>query len=109
MVRALVCGSFKVKRKIDPSGDQRRSLEVPEVLQRSRDSPPSLFARKISFPFEYARPFPSGDHAPLWPSRAPNRRGEPPTTGTLHSGPSREVPRAVFIRSEEPSGETSKT
>src|SRR5689334_20376247 len=105
MLRALVCGSFSVKRRIVPSGDQRKSLEVPEVLSSRRGSPPSLFARNKSLPFEKARLFPSDDHAPLCPTAVPRRRGEPPTTGTLQRGPSREVPRAVFIKSEEPSGE----
>src|ERR1700739_3084156 len=68
-----------------------------------------MVATKISFPLLKASRDPSDDHAPEWPSRLPKRRGEPPTTGTLQRGPSREVPCAVFIKSREPSGETPKT
>ncbi len=50
MERSLVRGSFSVKRKVDPSGDQRRSLAVPSVFKRRESSLPSLFARNISFP-----------------------------------------------------------
>src|SRR5438094_785310 len=53
--------------------------------------------------------FRSGDHAPPWPSRLPNRRGVPPSTGTVQRGPSPDVPRAVLISSTDPSGEISKT
>ena len=64
MARLLVLGSFTVNRKIDPSGDQRSSLEVPDVATSRRGSLPSLFARNISLPLQNASLFPSGDHAP---------------------------------------------
>src|SRR6267154_2120351 len=105
----LVCGSFTVKRKIAPSRVPRRSLAVPAAVKSGPGSLPSPLARKIPFPLLKASRDPSGDHAPEWPSRLPKRRGEPPTTGTLQRAPSREVPCAVFIKSTEPSGDTSKT
>src|SRR5450432_964345 len=51
----------------------------------------------------------SGDQAAPCPSRLPNRRGVPPSTGTVQKGPSSDVPRAVFIISSDRSGEISKT
>src|SRR5271157_180970 len=50
--RLLVLGSLRVKRKIDPSGDQRISLGVPAVNKSWRGLLPSLFARSISFPLQ---------------------------------------------------------
>ena len=85
------------------------SLGVPAVVNTRCGSPPSLLATPISVPLQYATFFPSGDHAPACPSSVPNRRGEPPSTGTLQSGPSSDVPCAVFINSADPSGEISNT
>src|SRR5580700_5270453 len=47
--RLFVLGSFTVKRKIEPSGDQRISLAVPPAGKSRLGSLPSLLARKISF------------------------------------------------------------
>src|SRR3954454_10526135 len=48
---------------------------------------PSPFARNSSLPFTYASCFPSSDQRPPCPTASPSLRGEPPSTGTLNSGP----------------------
>src|SRR5580700_2416019 len=70
-----------------------------------RDSVPSGFATKISLPLQYARNSPLGDQAPSYPSMSPRRRGDPPTTGTLHKGPEGGIPCPSTTRRLSPSGD----
>src|SRR4029077_10785096 len=51
---------------------------------------------------------PSADHAPPCPAMSPNLRGEPPTTGTLQSGPEGGTPCPSITRSSVPSGDRDK-
>src|SRR6185437_3697806 len=48
---------------------------------------------------------PSGDHMPALPTRSPSRRGEPPSKGTLQSGPIGGMPFPSTTRSSDRSGD----
>jgi len=105
-VVAFVVKSLSVTLSNFPSGDHCIPFGHASRCANNFPSVPSLFARNRSFPFAYTNRFPSRDHAPACPIASPSLRGNPPSTGNAHIGPSNAVPGWSDTSSDAPSSLT---